>query len=573
MKKDTIGRVKQINTGSALIAVDSANLGRVSVGHLVGIEMESKGERRAIGIVENISRAASSSAFSGMEYTDADGNLVSSETIDGASGHTAKIALIGTTIDAGIGISFTRSIAEMPGIDADVSAIEGETLEEFMNEIGKKGRASAVKIGKYSVSGTDALLDGDKFFQRHAALLGSTGAGKSWTVASVLESAAELPSGNVVVFDLHGEYSDLSYASHIRIPGPEDLGGENGKGGELLYLPYWLLNADELLSMLIDSTEFGAHNQANMIQKLVTNGKKETLHKIGRDDMLEAFTLDSPIPFSIEEILERLEQVNSEMVQGSRGGLKQGPHYGQFSRLISRLDGKLRDRRYGFLYSSPSAYSEYEALWKIGEQMMGHDDQAVKIIDFSEVPSDILPVIVGLVCRLIYQIQFWTDRNKRQPIALVCDEAHIYLPDKSGRNPAERRAISNFERVAKEGRKYGVSLVIVSQRPSDVNSTILSQANNIISLRLTNAEDQKIIRRLVPENMRSLVEALPVLDVGEAIVVGDCVVLPSRIKLDTPTEPPASATMDFWSRWRVEEPGPAVSDSVENMRRQGRGKR
>lgn len=196
--------------------------------------------------------------------------------------------------------------------------------------------------------------------------------------------------------------------------------------------------------------------------------------------------------------------------------------------------------------------------------------EQIKVIDFSEVPSDILPVMVGLVGRLIYQIQFWTNHEDRHPIALVCDEAHLYLPKKDGKNPIEKRAIESFEKIAKEGRKYGVALFIVSQRPSDVSTTILSQCNNIISLRLTNAEDQSTVRKLLPDSLDSLLDILPIMDVGEALVVGDSVLLPSRIKITPPTEKPLSETVKFWDRWTENTSNLDFMAIVENLRKQSR---
>ena len=194
----------------------------------------------------------------------------------------------------------------------------------------------------------------------------------------------------------------------------------------------------------------------------------------------------------------------------------------------------------------------------------------IRVIDFSEVPSDILPVIVGLVARIIYQVQFWTDRAKRRPMALVCDESHLYLPKKDGKNPVEQRAIENFEKIAKEGRKYGVALLIISQRPSDVSSTILSQCNNVIALRLTNGDDQATVKRLMPESLEGMMDTLPILDIGEALVVGDAVLLPSRIRIHPPSEKPLSATIDFWNEWNKEPEPPDFAEAVENMRRQNR---
>ena len=259
------------------------------------------------------------------------------------------------------------------------------------------------------------------------------------------------------------------------------------------------------------------------------------------------------------------------MVEGSRGP-KQGTFFGQFSRLLVRLESKIDDKRYGFLFQAPSEVHDYSAMAEMINKLMDYSQSnaQIKVIDFSEVPADILPVIVGLVARIIYQIQFWTDSHKRKPIALVCDEAHMYLPRKDGKNPVEQRAIENFEKIAKEGRKYGVSLLVVSQRPSDVSPTILSQCHNVVSLRLTNSEDQATVKRLMPESLEGLMDTLPILEIGEALVVGDAVLLPSRIRIHPPNEKPLSATIDFWDEWTKCPDTPDFVKAVENMRRQSR---
>ena len=232
----------------------------------------------------------------------------------------------------------------------------------------------------------------------------------------------------------------------------------------------------------------------------------------------------------------------------------------------------MSDKRYGFLFQAPEQEHTYDAMAGLASSLMDYAIKGaqVKVINFSEVPADILPVIVGLVARMIYQIQFWTDHEKRRPLAFVCDEAHLYLPKKEGKNPVELRAIESFEKIAKEGRKYGVSLLIVSQRPSDVSTTVLSQCNNILSLRLTNSDDQLTVKKLMPESLESLMDTLPILDIGEALIVGDAVLLPSRIKISPPKEEPLSATIDFWKKWSELPDKPDFPKSVENMRRQRR---
>lgn len=240
--------------------------------------------------------------------------------------------------------------------------------------------------------------------------------------------------------------------------------------------------------------------------------------------------------------------------------------------MLARIQGKLDDRRYGFLFQVPAAESDYDALGRLVSKLLNFEKEKeqIKVIDFSEVPSDILPVMVGLVGRLIYQIQFWTNHEDRHPIAMVCDEAHLYLPKKDGKNPVEKRAIESFEKIAKEGRKYGVALFIVSQRPSDVSTTILSQCNNVISLRLTNAEDQSTVKKLLPDSLDSLLDILPIMDVGEALVVGDSVLLPSRIKITPPVEKPLSETVKFWESWSKPNANLNFATIVENLRKQSR---
>jgi phosphoglycolate phosphatase-like HAD superfamily hydrolase len=326
-------------------------------------------------------------------------------------------------------------------------------------------------------------------------------------------------------------------------------------------------------TMFIDRSEFSAHNQVMAFQEAVIEEKKSALESSGKTEALTAFTLDSPVPFSLPNVIEKLRFLNEQMVPGSGSKEKQGPFYGQFSRLLIRLGSRISDKRYGFLFQAPTSEQEYSAMASMMRRLMDHSDPKahVKVVDFSEVPSDILPIIIGLVARVVYQVQFWTDRSKRRPMALICDEAHLYLPKKDGKNPSEQRAIESFEKIAKEGRKYGVALLIISQRPSDVSETILSQCNNVVSLRLTNGEDQATVRKLMPESLESMMDTLPILDIGEALVVGDAVLLPSRIRMHPPNEKPLSSTINFWDEWRKKQDPPDFGEAVENMRKQNRG--
>jgi hypothetical protein len=260
------------------------------------------------------------------------------------------------------------------------------------------------------------------------------------------------------------------------------------------------------------------------------------------------------------------------MVPGAKQE-KQGPLFGKLTRFIARLKAKVRDRRYGFLFQPPPNAMEYSWLVSYAQSFLGAGGRhpGIKIVDFSEVPSDVLPIVTGVFGRVVYDIQVWTSDLDRTPVAFVCDEAHQYLPVRDAIDATQARAVEVFERIAKEGRKYGVSLLVVSQRPSDVNRTILSQCNNFLVLRLTNDQDQAVVKRLMPDSMGGLTEMLPLLDVGEALLLGDAVVLPSRLRLDVPAVKPDSATREFWSEWGTRQPDlDGIQQAVECMRRQVR---
>ncbi|MBU4316952.1 MAG: ATP-binding protein [Proteobacteria bacterium] len=563
-----LGSVLQVDTRRVMISAQDEHLERASISKLVTLKKGTAADDWLIGMVDRIVRQI---VTADTTEEDREQNGLSKNDSLQLSGNTVTVTLVGMVRwNAGDARhEFTRSLLDMPGIGQDCFVLKGDSLKAFMGLLVKKGDTEhALEIGKYALDiEATAYLDGDKFFQRHAALLGSTGSGKSWTVATILERAAQLPSANLIVFDLHGEYRKLSYADQLRIPGPDDLGAAKP---DLLYLPYWLMNCEELTAMFVESSEFTAHNQTLVFQEAVFEEKKKLLEAGKKTEVLNSFTIDSPVPFDLDIVVAEIRRLNEEMEQGARG-LKQGKFYGQFSRLLARMAGKLRDRRYGFLFQAPKEFHSYVAFHGIGKQLLEFTKKngRIKVVDFSEVPSDVLPVMLGIVARLIYYLQFWMPDEKRHPVALVCDEAHIYLPREKG-NPNQQRAVESFEKIAKEGRKYGVSLLIVSQRPSDVSDTILSQCNNVMALRLANSNDISAVKNMMPESMTSFMEMLPVLDIGEALVVGDAVLLPSRIQINTPIEKPLSATIDFWTEWSRKNVSPDWVLAAENMRRQRR---
>ena len=341
----------------------------------------------------------------------------------------------------------------------------------------------------------------------------------------------------------------------------------------MLFLPYWLLNRDEMLSMILDRSDQNAPNQASRFTSHVKALKQKTLETEKKATVAKTFTVDSPIPYPIKALHGLLETDNTTKGVGKTGPVK-GEWEDKLTRFISRLEAKLDDRRYGFMFTPPTKANTYVWLADQVVRLLGSNgSKGIKIIDFSEVPSDVLPVVTGTLARLLYDVQFWMDPLKRTPVTLLCDEAHLYLPVRDDADAIQRQALGAFERIAKEGRKYGFSLLVVSQRPSDVSKTILSQCNNFLSLRLTNDTDQAVIKRLMPDSLAGLTSILPLLDTGEALMLGDAVLLPSRIRLDKPAIAPDSATRDFWKEWGTQAPDvEAINQAVEALRSQTRSK-
>ncbi len=409
---------------------------------------------------------------------------------------------------------------------------------------------------------------------------GSTGSGKSWGVAKLIEQVAQLPMANCILFDIHGEYSGKDFKmdglQHLRVANPSDLGKKNNLENNVLMLPYWLLTYEEMLAMLLDRSDSNAPNQAMLFSKTVFAEKLNHLAQIGDTTYKNSITIDSPVPYSIENVLNELSEIDEKMIEGARAGTeKQGPYFGKLTRFVQRLEAKKQDKRLGFLFQISEDELDLNWMNKLCSRLMlGSDTNpkkaGVKIIDFSEVPSDILPLVIGLVARIVFTVQQWTLRENQHPIALFCDEAHLYIPERTNQDAAAELGLKNFERIAKEGRKYGVSLMVISQRPSEVNRTVLSQCNNFIALRLSNAEDQAVIKKLLPDNLSGLTDVLPILDIGEALVVGDASLLPTRILIDEPKIKPESATVKFWKEWSKDTSKQDIEAAVAGLRKQSK---
>lgn len=440
----------------------------------------------------------------------------------------------------------------------DTIAIPPKKVEPAKKEDIKKIFEEALteeKQFKFATLSTDndipVPVDGDKFFNKHIAIVGSTGSGKSHSVAKILQNAVGAKAGgyhglnnsHIVIFDIHSEYKTA-------FPDANFIDIDN------LILPYWLLNSDELQELFID-TEANDHNQRNIFKEAVVASRKT--HFSGTEEKKEKLHFDSPVFFEIDEVLAFAKEKNEEMVQGARD-MKAGPLNGKLSNFVSRLENKISDKRLEFLLGEKSKKISFEDTLK---QLIGYTKNTsnVTIIDLSGVPFEVLSITVSLISRILFEFGYYYKRlrvsknpeetiNNDIPLLLVYEEAHKYVPNN---DLAKYRASKeSIERIAKEGRKYGVSLLLASQRPSEISETIFSQCNNFLALRLTNPADQNYVKRLLPDTLGNIVDKMPSLKAGECLLIGDAVVLPSIVQVEKCDPEPSSKDIPYWKLWKEE---------------------
>lgn len=540
-----IGIVENVDTRKVVVGVENeAVLNTLKINDIV-ILAGSNTDEKLVGILTKVTKKKIDFEETGREE----------EAL--YSNNCCVINLVGSFYNkygAGKENKFKRAINTYPEINSKVYQANENAMQMIMNAVSSKAADSkSLEIGHFaSNKDVAAILDGNHFFQRHACIVGSTGSGKSYTVAGILEKADQLPYANMIVFDLHGEYNELSYADQIKIC-DEPCG---------LHIPLWFFNYEEIHSLFVESSEGTSTNQRAAVINYILQKKKEYIRENMSEVSEEIVTADTPVPFSAKGLIAYLEEQNIlEIDTGEtyksgdntgRAKTKRGQYYDKLTNLITRLRTKTDDKKYGFVFNEEHTRKEHY-LKQFADRIMGNNSHRIKVIDLSEVPSDMLAIVIGIVTRLIYDIQFWmtpVENEVRHPLVLVCDEAHIYMSnDMSKMKAVEKKSLDIFEKIAKEGRKYGIGLLIVSQRPAELNTTIMSQCNNIVSLKVTNDRDKSAVAAMLTDSLVGIVEMLPNLDVGECVVVGDAIMLPSKIILDKPKEKPKSATIDFWDRW------------------------
>ena len=460
----------------------------------------------------------------GLTDTDSEERLGEEDFLGEITGiKTIDCTIIGSMKDG----KFIKAIDEYPTTDVQINQIGTHVFSQMI----APHVSECFLIGKYAAYDCCAWVNGNKFFQRHACIVGNTGCGKSETVAKILEETAKLPGANLVVFDIHGEYSQLSYASNIRI-------------GDDFHFPIWMFGFQDIVSNILRIREESATTVMTALRKsyyrVCPDGKE-----------------NKPIYFNYEALIDEMERLDNMEIStgeyyktGDRAGTAKttkGEYYGKLTSTINILKDRLMDSRYSFMFSDE--LQSY--LYRVMEAVLG-TDKPVKNIDLSGVPHDVALPIIGVISRMIFDIQRQQDMNHIRPVTIVCDEAHVYIPDSFQLSASQRRMVEVFEDIAKEGRKFGITLFPATQRPSELNRTIVAQCANFIVGKLNNENDKSLIKGMLPDGDDKLIDAVTMFNPGEVLVIGDAVPIPLKIKVELAKERPVSRTIDFWDVWGEE---------------------
>lgn len=461
-----------------------------------------------------------------------------------------------------------------------------------------KDSSDNFSFGKHNqYSEVEVSIDGNDFFSKHIAVLGSTGSGKSCTVASILQklksnesSTDNLKNSHVIIFDVHGEYQSA-------FPKSNYLSVKNPKSTEYLSIPYWLLSSEELESLFIENSEMNAYNQISQFKTAVIENKKKF-----NPEQKNSLNYDTPVYFDINEVFNYIYNKNFETHYEKDGKIyyaikgdekiensdnnyellfakrefyptsgnakvkeleskvesKRNGFYGQFPRFINRFESKMRDSRLQFILSNKidDDCNSSDEFYKVVAKFLGYTDKNKKnvtIIDLSSLPFEVVSLIVSVVSRIAFDMAYYNSKNKKEnetPFLLVFEEAHKYIPRNNDAKFRDTRIA--VERIAKEGRKYGISEMIVSQRPSELSATVLSQCNNFVVMKLTNSDDQSIVRSVLPDTVAYFSSSLSSLNKREAVLTGSAIKSSCIIHVDEAVPLPNSNDVDTYSEWQKE---------------------
>lgn len=460
------------------------------------------------------------------------------ESAEGATGRLVAVDLdfMGHQVKSADGFSdFRRGVADFPIPGHSVLMITRQEMEAIFS-VETTGQ---VQIGTvYPHHKIPAILLSDGLLAKHFAILGSTGTGKSCTVSLLLHRVVErLPFGHVILLDPHNEYGAAF--------------GERAEqfSTDKLELPYWIMNFEEHVEVFIGQRSPDRGLEIDILKRCLLQARSRDSgpRNTGR------VTVDTPVPYKMSDLVQ--------IIDNEMGRLDKPEKVIPYLRLKTKIEELRKDPRYGFMFSGLLLQDN---LASVLSRILRYpvDGRPISIIDLSGVPGDIVDVVVGILCRVIFDFALWSRGGNARPVLLVCEEAHRYVP--ADGDKASSAARKGIERIAKEGRKYGLSLGLVSQRPADLSESALSQCGTILAMRMNNERDQKFVSHVLPEGADAFVAALPSLQNREVIVVGEGVKAPVRALLDFLPEDqrPSSNGPSFVRHWREDA---ASRDTVQQV--------
>jgi Helicase HerA, central domain len=451
----------------------------------------------------------------------------------------------GTKDSTGKVSNFRRGVTRYPIPGTPVFAVSTEDLRSVFAATDEPH----IEIGTvYPTDDIRGALYIDPMLGKHFAVLGSTGTGKSTSVALILHRISQAaPEGHILMIDPHGEYS-AAFKSCGEIFNVDNL-----------QLPYWLMNFEEHCEVLLTTHGAERERDADILAKclLAARTKGKDVSQYGK------VTVDSPIPYLLADL--------TGIIVNEMGKLDRAGDTLPFQRLKGKLDEIRADPRYTFMFSGMLVSDSMPGLLAKLFRLPSHG-KPISIVDVSGVPSEVTSVVVSVLARMVFDYAIWSRTEAQRPLLLVCEEAHRYVPkDENAENGQAVRRI--LERIAKEGRKYGVSLGLITQRPSDLAEGVLSQCGTIVSMRLNNDRDQACVRAAMPEGARGFLDAIPALRNRECIVCGEGVAIPIRVRFDDlePEKRPASSDPSFARLWREtgDEAG-IIQRTIKRWRGHGR---
>jgi DNA helicase HerA-like ATPase len=495
-----------------------------------------------------------------------------------------------------IGKKFERGVLQIPSSDDDVHLVIKEDLEMIY---GNEDGSSSIIIGHISNSESlPAYVDIDKLVSRHCAVLGATGSGKSNAVSVILKEIAlgDFKSARVLLIDPHGEYNNIlkEHSKVFRV-------NAKGVGEEELNIPYWALPFNELMKIFPGDLN---DKKEDYLRQEILKKKFNAAKYLKKTPSDETITADSPVPFSIKQLWFDLDDFERRTLNenGKPETKMQVEKKGDAEKLISNeypvpasgnvkpftnnkaqgiqgfLDGmrnRIADQRYSFLFNpgewTPETNQEGEIkkdLDKLIEGWIGHD-KPITILDLSEIPSEMMMSVAGTLIKIVYDCLFWGQNlevgGRQQPLLFVLEEAHNYL--KSGENSVASRTVQS---IAKEGRKYGAGLLLATQRASELDETVLSQCGTVIALRMTNNGDKSKVAGAIQQDLDNMISLLSSLRTGEAIISGEAVKIPCRIKFNKISDAPKSSDPKVSVEWKKEKPASGGYSKVISLWRSGR---